>query len=120
MASSTRLPRLLATLAKRQQTFSARFLHSTIWRAYPRRRIGIPPPTSLVQRGRLEEDSEEWMEEIPVEERDGLGSSSMGHLLLRQQRHLLKYLRLIEYDMPNLVRACYHSHLLICSFLTAI
>lgn len=104
MASSTRLPQLLAGLGRHRRPLPARCLHSTALSAYPRRRVGIPSPTSLVQKGRLEEESEDWMDEIPVEERDGLGSSSMGHLLLRQQRQLLKYLRLIEYDMPNLVR----------------
>lgn len=30
-------------------------------------------------------------------------SSSFGHLILQQQRQLLYYMRLIEYEMPQLV-----------------
>lgn len=57
------------------------------------------------------------MDQIPIEEREGLGSSSMGHLLLRQQRNLLKYLRLIEHDMPNLVRTWNDLILPVCKLI---
>lgn len=100
MASSARLPRLLASASPTTR----RCIHATALRAYPRQKLGIPPPRSLEEKGRFDDDSDEYLDAIPSEERDGLGSSSMGHLLLRQQRHMLNYLRLIEHDMPNLVR----------------
>lgn len=40
--------------------------------------------------------------EVPVADDD---VTSAGHILLRQQRQVLYYMRLIDHDMPNLVGA---------------
>ena len=43
--------------------------------------------------------------EVPVADDD---VTSAGHILLRQQRQVLYYMRLIDHDMPNLVGAYTH------------
>lgn len=86
-----------------------RHIHGTPSTSYPRAATkyakGLKPPPIFAETGVfLDEDDME--NSIPVEERDGHGSSSLGHLLLRQQRRMLQYMRLIEHDMPKLVREC--------------
>ena len=83
----------------------SRNIHSSSIQRYPRAKktVGIPPPPLLAKTGQFLDVDENIEEKIPYEERMGYGSSSAGHLLLQQQRHMLKYMRLIEHDMPNLV-----------------
>lgn len=38
-------------------------------------------------------------------------TSSLGHLMLRQQRQTLHYLRLIEHEMPKLVGECFFTNI---------
>ncbi|THH06102.1 hypothetical protein EW145_g4317 [Phellinidium pouzarii] len=94
----------LANLAKFKSCLSSRCLHSTAPRTYPRLQIPRKPHAQLAQTGILLDGPEPKEPVIPYEEQQGYGSSSAGHLLLRQQRHMLKYMRLIEHDMPNLTK----------------
>ena len=85
-------------------SLSLRRVHTSPVVSYPRQRsVGIPAPPILAKTGQFLDIDEDIEEKIPFEERSGHGSSSMGHILLRQQRHMLKYMRLIEHDMPKLV-----------------
>jgi small subunit ribosomal protein S35 len=51
--------------------------------------------------------------DILDDEFDDDDSASAGHLMLRQQRHVLYYLRLIEHEMPKLVGRFYYNFPLI-------
>ena len=106
----------LATATARlaqQCSSSVRRLHGTSSTSYPRAmafpfsrkaaKTAPPPPPIFAKTGAFL-DEDDMDDHIPVEERDGHGSSSLGHLVLRQQRRLLQYMRLIEHDMPKLVR----------------
>lgn len=101
----------LAKLA--HSRLSTRGFHSSISTAFPRsvagKQVGIPAPRILAKTGVFLDEDEDIDEDIPWEERNDHGSSSAGHLLLRQQRHMLKYMRLIEHDMPNLVGKSMYS-----------
>jgi len=46
------------------------------------------------------------------DEFDDDDSASAGHLMLRQQRQLLYYLRLIEHEMPKLVGTFFYTHII--------
>jgi small subunit ribosomal protein S35 len=98
-----------AALAKLPKGSSSRSIHSSSIQRYPRanakRSVGIPAPPLLAKTGQFLDVDENLDETIPYEERMGYGSSSAGHLLLQQQRHMLQYMRLIEHDMPKLVGA---------------
>ena len=100
-----RVAAALANLPK-----GSRNLHASSIQRYPRanakRNVGIPAPPLLAKTGQFLDEDEHIEETIPYEERMGHGSSSAGHLLLQQQRHMLKYMRLIEHDMPKLVSEC--------------
>ena len=86
---------------------AGRSFHSSSVQRYPRaaskKVVGTPAPPLLAKTGQFLDVDEHIEEKIPYEERMGYGSSSAGHLLLQQQRHMLKYMRLIEHDMPKLV-----------------
>lgn len=76
-----------------------RRFHSSPISLFPRQRAGIPPPPQLQKTGMLlDEDEEIENEDDPNE------GTSAGHLYLEKQRQTLHYLRLIEHDMPRLVR----------------
>ncbi|KAL5535538.1 RSM24 [Sanghuangporus sanghuang] len=94
----------LANIARSR--LSTRAFHASVSAPYPRPRrvVGRPPPPILAQTGVFLDEDEDIEEDIPYEEKHDYGSSSLGHLLLRQQRHMLNYMRLIEHDMPNLVQ----------------
>ena len=81
-----------------------RALHASVCNPYPRRTVGTPPPPILAETGVFLDEDEDLDDDIPYEEKKEHGSSTLGHLLLHQQRHMLNYMRLIEHDMPNLVR----------------
>ncbi|PAV22397.1 mitochondrial ribosomal small subunit component [Pyrrhoderma noxium] len=83
---------------------ASRSFHTSLRAQFPRRKVGIPAPPILAKTGVFLDEDPDINERIPYEEREGQGSSSAGHLLLQQQRHMLKYMRLIEHDMPKLVR----------------
>ena len=91
----------MKALAKlRSPASCARTFHSTQCQALPRRVVGIPAPPQLQKTGMLfDEDPTS-----PQEEEDKNEGTSAGHIFLGQQRTALKYMRLIEHDMPNLVR----------------
>ena len=99
---------------------ASRALHTSASTSYPRRVIGRPPPPILAETGVFLDEDPDIDEGIPYEEAQGYGSSSLGHLLLRQQRHLLNYMRLIEHDMPNLVRELNSFRLLSSQLLSMI
>lgn len=52
----------------------------------------------------LEEDPDELWEQLE-DDSEVVDSPSGGHLILREQRQVLHYLRLIEHEMPKLVGA---------------
>ena len=83
---------------------ASRSFHTSLRARFPRRKVGIPAPPILAKTGVFLDEDPDINERIPYEEREGQGSSSAGHLLLQQQRHMLKYMRLIEHEMPKLVR----------------
>ena len=81
-----------------------RTFHSSVLLQFPRRKVSQPAPPILAKTGVFLDEDPDIEQQIPFEEREGHGSSSAGHLLLEQQRHMLQYMRLIEHDMPKLVR----------------
>ncbi len=77
-----------------------RQFHATHCHSFPRRQVGIPAPPQLQKTGLLfDEDTL-----TPQEEEDTNEGTSAGHTYLGQQRQVLQYMRLIEHDMPKLVR----------------
>lgn len=74
-------------------TFSARHFHSTP-SSYARKRLTRPETDDF--------DGEE-LEGILDDNFDDDDSASLGHMMLRQQREVLYYMRLIEHEMPKLV-----------------
>ena len=77
-----------------------RKLHATTSRAFPRKQVGIPAPPQLQKTGLL------FDEDVltSAEEEDTNEGTSAGHMYLGQQQQVLQYMRLIEHDMPKLVR----------------
>jgi len=83
-------------------SISVRRLHVSPLPSFPRKTqskvvVGLPPPPELAKTGMLFDDDQEDGPDVD-------GGTSGVHLMLQQQREVLNYMRLIEHDMPKLVR----------------
>lgn len=86
---------------------SIRSFHRSGAVAFPRRPAATAPPL-LRKTGMLFDDDADNENESDTNE-----GTSAGHLYLQQQRQVLNLMRLIEHDMPKLVRGSLCSRLYI-------
>lgn len=83
-----------------RQAVNVRQFHACTPRSFPRRVVGIPAPPQLQKTGLLFDEDDT----TGADEQDTNEGTSAGHIFLGQQRQVLQYMRLIEHDMPKLVR----------------
>ena len=96
----------------RRCSMSTRQIHNSPSASFPRRVItGVPPPPLLAKTGALADEEpgvdDEDERDMPYEEMEDHGSTSLGHIYLEEQRQMLYYMRLIEHDIPKLVSEYY-------------
>jgi hypothetical protein len=90
---------------------SIRSFHRSRNVAFPRQ-VGTSAPPLLQKTGMLFDEDGDVDSEV-----DNSEGTSAGHLYLQQQRQILSVMRLIEHDMPKLVRTLSFHQLLLANYL---